>query len=561
MSTGTDGQVAVRVVVDTDGLAASLGKANDTIVDSADKTGKKAGDKLSDGIKKGAAAAGAVAGAAITASVMDSMGREAANDKVAAALALTPEQAQRSAKVAADVYKDAWGESTQEAAAGVKAVMEQVDGMRTASEPDLKAVTEAAMGVSRTFDVDVKEAANAAGTMIKNGMAKDATEAFDIITAGFQNGVDKRGDYLDTLTEYSVQFRKLGIDGTTATGLLSQGLGAGARDADKVADALKELSIRAIDGSKTTSDAYTQLGLDAGQMTAKFAAGGQSASGALSEVLGRLRAMKDPTAQSAAAVGLFGAQAEDLGAALYALDPTTAVQGLGQVAGAAGQMNATVSGNAQTQIEQYKRSIQGLGITAVEHTGKFGAMAAAAASFAPAVMGVLGPMAMMQAAWGASAAAAMRSTGAWIANTASLVANRAAQLAMVAVSAVVKAATMAWTAVQWLLNAALSANPIGIIIMAVAALVAGIIYAYKHSETFRNIVQGAGRVAAAAFGWVVDKVKAIWHALGVVIDWVKGHWPLLLAILTGPIGLAVLWITKHWDMPLFAETVLEDCGT
>jgi len=52
----------------------------------------------------------------------------------------------------------------------------------------------------------------------------------------------------------------------------------------------------------------------------------------------------------------------------------------------------------------------------------------------------------------------------------------------------VNAATQAWTAIQWLLNAALTANPIGLVIAAVAALVAGIVIAYNHSETFRNAV-------------------------------------------------------------------------
>src|SRR5690606_29847152 len=97
----------------------------------------------------------------------------------------------------------------------------------------------------------------------------------------------------------------------------------------------------------------------------------------------------------------------------------------------------------------------------------------------------------------------------------------------------IRAATIAWTAVQWLLNVALSANPIGIIIVAVAALVAGIILLWKNSETFRNIVTGA--------------FNAVWSAIKFVWEWTKKNWPLLLAILTGPIGLAVLAIVKNWD--------------
>ena len=71
-----------------------------------------------------------------------------------------------------------------------------------------------------------------------------------------------------------------------------------------------------------------------------------------------------------------------------------------------------------------------------------------------------------------------------------LVAN-AAMKAYAAASAVVKAATAAWTAAQWLLNAALNANPIGLIIIALAALAAGIYLAYTRSATFRNIVGDA----------------------------------------------------------------------
>src|SRR5215471_17275668 len=56
---------------------------------------------------------------------------------------------------------------------------------------------------------------------------------------------------------------------------------------------------------------------------------------------------------------------------------------------------------------------------------------------------------------------------------------------------VAAAASKAFAAAQWLLNAALDANPIGAIIIALIALGAGLVIAYKKSQTFRDIVHAA----------------------------------------------------------------------
>jgi phage-related protein len=56
--------------------------------------------------------------------------------------------------------------------------------------------------------------------------------------------------------------------------------------------------------------------------------------------------------------------------------------------------------------------------------------------------------------------------------------------------AAVRLATTVWTGVQWLLNAALTANPIGLVIAAIGALVAIFVVVYNHSEGFRNAIAG-----------------------------------------------------------------------
>jgi len=85
------------------------------------------------------------------------------------------------------------------------------------------------------------------------------------------------------------------------------------------------------------------------------------------------------------------------------------------------------------------------------------------------------------------------------------------------------------TAAQAALNAVMMMNPIVLIVAALAALAYGLVYAYNHSETFRNAVQ-----------WLWDKIVSVYN-------WIKNNWPLLLAILTGPFGLAALWIQDNWN--------------
>ena len=180
-----------------------------------------------------------------------------------------------------------------------------------ATNADVESVTAKALDLATAFDQDVGAASAAAGQLIRTGLAKDATEAFDIITAGMQSGVNKSGDFLETLNEYSPQFAKLGISGTQALGILQDGLKAGARDTDVIADAFKEFSIRSIDGSKLTAEGFKLAGLDAKTMAAEIAKGGDSALGATQQTLEGLLAIKDPQAQNTAGVALFGTQSED----------------------------------------------------------------------------------------------------------------------------------------------------------------------------------------------------------------------------------------------------------
>lgn len=169
--------------------------------------------------------------------------------------------------------------------------------------------------------------------------------------------------------------------------------------------------------------------------------------------------------------------------------------------------------------------------------------------------------------------------------TASLIASSIAQRA-------VAAATTVMTGAQWLLNAAMSANPIGRVVVAIAALVGGLIYAYQNSETFRNVVNAAFTTVENVVGGVVDWLRTavpaaiefvlqaflrytpvglvighwgeIWAFIGSAVDWLKSAPPaaiqsLLQAFLRyTPVGIVI----SHWseirDFVVGAATGLKD---
>ncbi len=312
-----------------------------------------------------AVAAGGLIVGALGASIAQALDFKEATNRLNAQLGSTPAEAARFGKAAGDLYASGLGEGMADTATAVKAVVQNIHGMRTASEPEIEAVGKSALVLADIMDSDVGEVTKAVGQMMKTGLADNATEAFDIITVGFQHGADASGDLLDTFNEYGTQFRKLGLDGETAMGLISQGLQGGARDADLVADAFKEFSLRAISGSTETAQAFQGLGLNAKELTATFARGGPEASAALDKVIDALNGMEDPVKRNAIGVALFGTQWEDLGDAFRSLDVSTAVAGLGQVQGAAANAATQLSGGATASLTRLRREAEMLGVSLV----------------------------------------------------------------------------------------------------------------------------------------------------------------------------------------------------
>ena len=275
----------------------------------------------------------------------------AVND-IAASTGLVGQELEGMSDVLKEVYGSNFGESMDDAAAGVAEIYKATK----LTGDELAETTKGAYALSDTFGYDIAESARAAKALMTN-FGVSGEEAMGMIAAGAQNGLDYSGELIDTINEYSVQFDKLGFTADEMFHIFQQGADSGAWNLDKVGDAVKEFSIRSIDGSKSTTEAFESLGLNANDMMATFAAGGEDASVAFQGVLGSLMAMDDEVQRDAIGVKLFGTQWEDLG--------TEAMAALADVNGAAydtgdalGKINDVKYDNIGDAMQAIKREAE-----------------------------------------------------------------------------------------------------------------------------------------------------------------------------------------------------------
>lgn len=121
-----------------------------------------------------------------------------------------------------------------------------------------------------------------------------------------------------------------------------------------------------------------------------------------------------------------------------------------------------------------------------------------------------------------------------------MVVAKASMVAHAAWSGIVKVATLAWTGVQWLLNAALTANPIGLIIVGIAALIAVVVIIATKTTWFQTawkVAWGAIKTAAMA---VWDWLKGVPDKLGTVFKKVAGF-------ISAPFRAAFNFVADAWN--------------
>jgi len=481
-------------------IASGVGDGFDGLRGAAARAGQQAGDALGDGLTDGAAdgADGAVAetesklsklktaalgvGAAAGAVLIDAFG-EAMDQgqitaKMGASLGATPAEAQRYGKIAGDLFAHAITDDFQTAADSVKAVMGAGIAPPEATNKQLASMATKAQDLASQYDEELGGVTRAVAKLMATGLAKSADEAFDLIAAGYKTSANQGGDFLDTINEYSVQFKRVGLDGKTAFGLIDQAIDAGARDSDQVADAIGQFGELAIGQSKGVQDAFKSIGLDSDKIATKLKKGGKSGQEALQMTTDALRNTKDQTTRLNAATALFGDPGTVMGDALFAMDPAgaAAASGLDKAKGSAKDLGDGLRDNAAHSVAEFKQSMQ------------------------QGLVGFLGNTVIPKL---------MTFVGFLKDHQGELKAFAAVLTAVVVPALLLVGGKAMWAGIQMARAWVIGLGPIGWTIAAIAAVVVLVIAYWDEIKHYTGV----------AWSWVVDKVK--WAKDGVLsaIEW------------------------------------------
>ena len=488
-----------------------------------------------------AATAAAAAGAMAAGFIKSGVDYTRTMNGIAAQTGKTGKELQELSSIARDVWVSGKGESFQEVADALVNI-QQASGL---AGKELEAAANASMLLKDTFGMEAQETTRAATALMKN-FGISAEEAYGIIAVGTQNGANKNGDLLDTLNEYSVHYKALGLDADQFVQSLIAGAEAGSFSIDKVGDAVKEFTIRSKDASKTSMEAYQQIGLDGEAMTAAFAAGGEAAEAAFFQTVKALDAMKDPVAKNAAGVALFGTMFEDLESGV--LQTLGSMKGAGiDAAGALEEMERVKYNDLGYAVTQITRSFQDGLIPSAEAAGQeiFKHM--------PAIKESIAEIAPVVAQLGQSFAAALPGIIDGVKNVITTVSEFAgfiinnwnwigpvisgvvgAFMLFKTVTTVVAAASAATTALSTATT--FLSGPFGAVAIAIAGLIAAGVMLYQNWDTIKAYAGMLGEFVSGV--WTKIKEGAANMAQGIK-DFFMNGFAALPGILKAPINAAI----------------------
>lgn len=281
----------------------------------------------------GLTAVGVLVGSRIASGIADGMAQLRVEDVFRTRMGVDKDTMGRFSSAAGGAWAKGFGQSAQENLSTLDVGFQARLINANTSEQDAQKFVERMQTVQAFTGEDARSLALGARGLVSGGMVKSYVDAFDLILGAQQKGLNLTGDMMDTLNEYAINFKNLGLTGGEALGLINQMYEANIRNTDLAADSLREFAISANDGSVSTRAAFKALGFDSDAMGKSFAAGGDEAKRAFEAIMVAMAAIEDPQQRTNIGLALFKTRWEEANTAIAAMDLKKAGQQFDDIKG------------------------------------------------------------------------------------------------------------------------------------------------------------------------------------------------------------------------------------
>ena len=483
-----------------------LGTAN---LKEYSKSIKATGEKLTETGKKASILSAGIVGID-AAAAKSAMGLETAVNKILVSTGKSVDQTKALEQVLKNIHENGYGEGYSDISEKMSLVLQNLGDI---SNVDLQNITEQAYLLENVFGMDFSETLRGVKALMVN-MGLTAEKAFDYLVVGAQSGLDKTGELADNIAEYSQIWSQAGFSAEEMFSILDNGLASGAYNLDKVNDFVKEFTISLSDGR--IEENLSSFSSDTRKLFREFQKGKSTAKDVFYSVINDLENMESKQKALTLASNVWSALGED-----NAMKVITSLNDLNtiytDVTGAATDATNQMYDGMKAKLSQIKNKFEnaftGLGQRIIEsllpHLEKMADGLQKAIDWFDSLdngtkdtivtIGLLvasiGPLLLIMGKLAGS-----------ISNIINLFTNETVAMGLNAMKkGVVAAATKSLRLAQAGLNGVmalgriaisgvstalsfLAANPIVLVIAAVAALVAGLIYLWNTNENFKNAI-------------------------------------------------------------------------
>lgn len=464
-----------------------------------------------------ATAGGAVVTAGLSTAAMAAHDMDQALDILQANVGATDAEMSSLSESAKGVFASGLVETPMEAAESYGRFRQLLEG----TDEQIRKVAEGALALEKASFGNLDQAGTAkALDMMQEQWATDPIKGLDMITDAYQRVGDKADDLLDTIWEYSPQFKEAGLSAEQMMGMLVAGAEAGALNFDKLGDAFKEsFGIRL---NKALDE--KALGALEGifgerklfKMLDQIKAGGKEAEQAIMAITAGIATIGDQKIQDDVMANVFGTQYEDAGR--NAIKAMLGAGPLEDFAGKTTEIVGQVSNEWQEMANEMKLAIDPIGDSVLEVAkpivGLLAKIAKGIGTFTeehPFITKVAVSFLMVVAALGLLVGPLIFLAGIWMPVSAGF-------------------ATMTGAMTGFGIASISALWPILLVIAAVIALIAVGWWLYENWDMVSAYL-------VAGWEWVKSVGMAAWEGLfayfGMVIDFWKGLFTAFIQFLTG----------------------------